>query len=101
MNSNSDASTAPSIGRPAGLTRVEQGEVVVSNPVIARRHPTTLFDPVEEPLYLVASTVEIGAEADRIAAVAFRRNVGPCAFLHGKLSDPVRIIATVGKRHHG
>src|SRR4051794_36408213 len=30
-----------------------------------------MFDPVEEPLDLVASAVEIGAEADRIAAIAF------------------------------
>jgi hypothetical protein len=36
----------------------------------------TLFDPVKEPLDPVASAVEIGAEADRIAAVAFRRDVG-------------------------
>jgi hypothetical protein len=34
-----------------------------------------LFDPVEEPLDPVASAAEIGAEADRIAAVAFRRDV--------------------------
>src|SRR5262249_31601682 len=58
-----------------------------------------LFDPVEEPLDLVASAVEIGAEADRIAAIAFRRDVGPRALLHGTLSDPVGVIAPVGKQH--
>jgi hypothetical protein len=47
-------------------------EVVGGEPIVARRHPTILFDPVEEPLDLVASTIEIGAEADRIAAIAFR-----------------------------
>ena len=55
---------------------MDEGEVVGSEPVVARRHPTTLFDPVEEPFDLVASTIEIGAEADRIAAVAFRRVQG-------------------------
>jgi hypothetical protein len=39
---------------------LNESKVVGSKPVIARRHPTTLFDPVEEPLDLVASTVEIG-----------------------------------------
>jgi hypothetical protein len=78
---------------------LNEGKVVGSKPVIALRHPTTLFDPVEEPLDPVASAVEIGAEADRIAAVAFRRDVGPRALLHGKLPDPVRVIATVGKQH--
>jgi len=66
---------------------------------MARRHPTKLFDPVEEPLDPVASAVEIGAEADRIAAVAFRRDVGHEPFFDGKLPDPVRVIATVGKQH--
>ena len=68
-------------------------------PLVARRHPTTLFDLVEEPLDLVASTIEIGAEADRIPAIAFRRDVSPRALLHDKLPDPVRVIATVGKQH--
>ena len=64
-----------------------------------RRHPTTLFDPVEEPLDLVARAVEVRAEADRFSAIAFRRDVGPRALLHGKLSDPVGVIAAVGKQH--
>jgi hypothetical protein len=53
---------------------LNEGKVVGGKPVTARRHPTTLFDPVKEPLDPVASAVEIGAEADRIAAVAFRRS---------------------------
>jgi hypothetical protein len=40
---------------------LNEGKVVGSKPVIARRHPTTLFDPVKEPLDPVASAVEIGA----------------------------------------
>jgi hypothetical protein len=51
---------------------LNEGKVVGDEPVVARCHPTTLFDPVEEPLDLLASAVEIGAEADRIAAIAFR-----------------------------
>jgi hypothetical protein len=34
---------------------LNEGKVVGSKPVMARRHPTTLFDPVEEPLDPVAS----------------------------------------------
>jgi len=33
------------------------------------------------------------AEADWIAAIAFWRYVGPRAFLHGKIPDPVGVIA--------
>jgi len=36
-----------------------------------RRHPTTLFDPVEEPLDLVARAVEVRAEADRFSGLLF------------------------------
>jgi len=58
-----------------------------------------LFDPVEEPLDPVPVAVEIRAVADWVAAIAFWRDVGPRAPLHGKLSDPVGVIATVGKQH--
>jgi len=58
-----------------------------------------LLDPIEEALDPVAGTVEIRAEADWSAAIAFWRDVGPCALLHGKFSDPVGIVATVGKQH--
>ena len=73
---------------------MNEGKVVGGKPVIARRHATALFDPVEEPPDPVASAVEIRAEADRIAAIAFRRDISPCALLHGKLSDPVGVVAT-------
>jgi hypothetical protein len=56
-----------------------------------------LFDPVEESVDPVASAVEMRAEADRIAAIALRWDVGLRALLHGKLSDPVSVIAAVGK----
>ena len=76
---------------------MNEGKVVRDKSVVARSHPTTLFDPVEEPLELVARAIEIGAEADRIAAIAFRRAVGSRALLNGKLSDPVGVIAAVGQ----
>jgi hypothetical protein len=75
---------------------LNEGKVVCGKPVVACRHPTTLFDPVKEPFDPVASAVEIRAEADWIAAIAFRRDIRPRALLHGKLSDPVGIVATVG-----
>jgi hypothetical protein len=78
---------------------LNEGKIVRGEPVVAPRYPTTLFDPAEEPLDLVASAVEIGAEADRIAAIAFRRDVDPRTLLHGKLSDPVGVIAAVGRRN--
>jgi hypothetical protein len=43
---------------------LNEGKVVGGKPVVARRYPTTLFDPVEEPLDPVASAVEIRAEAE-------------------------------------
>jgi hypothetical protein len=33
---------------------LDKGKVVSGKPVVARRHTTTLFDPVEEPFDLVA-----------------------------------------------
>jgi hypothetical protein len=62
---------------------LNEGKVVGSKPVIARRHLTTLFDPVKEPLEPVASAVEIGAEADRIAAVAFGGMLAHAPFSRG------------------
>jgi len=78
---------------------LNEGKVVGGKPVIARRHPTTLFDPVEEPFDLVASAVEIGAEANRTVAITSRRDVGPRAPFYGKLSDPIGVIATIGEQH--
>ena len=79
--------------------KLDEGKVVGGEFVVTCRDPAALLDPVEEPFDLVAGTVEIGAEADRIVAIAFLRDVGPCAFLHGKLSDPIGVVATVGEQH--
>jgi hypothetical protein len=51
-----------------------------------------LLDPIEEPFDPVAGAVEIRAEADWIASIAFGRDVGPRAFLHRELPDPIGIV---------
>jgi hypothetical protein len=38
---------------------LDEGKVVSRKPVVARRHTTTLFDPVEEPFDLVASAIKV------------------------------------------
>jgi hypothetical protein len=76
---------------------LNEGKIVAGEPVVARCYSTTLFDPAEEPLDLIPSAVEIGTEANRIAAIAFRWNVGPRALLHGEFSEPVGVIATIGQ----
>jgi hypothetical protein len=73
---------------------LDEGEVIGGKLVVTRRRPTTLLDPIEESLDPVAGAVEIRAEADRITAIAFWRDVGPCALLHGKLSDQIGVVAT-------
>jgi hypothetical protein len=66
---------------------LNEGKVVGGKPVVARRNLTTLLDLILERLDTVAGSIEIQVKADRIVAIAFRRDVGPLAFLHGKLSD--------------
>jgi hypothetical protein len=51
-----------------------------------------LLDAIEEPFDPVAGAVEIRAKADWIVAIALGRDVGPCAVLHGKLSDPIGAV---------
>jgi hypothetical protein len=38
---------------------------------------------------------------DEGQVVGGKFDVGPCAFLHGKLFDPIGVIAPVGKPHRG
>ena len=47
----------------------------------------------------VAGSVEIWTEADRIVAFPFRRDVGPSVLLDGELSNPIGVVASVGKQH--
>ena len=69
-------------------------EVVGRKFVVPRCHAATVLDLVEEPLDQIAGTIEIRAEADRLVAIAPWRDVGPCAFLGRKGSDPIGVIAT-------
>src|SRR5204863_2288160 len=64
--------------------------------VVTRRYAPTVLDLVEEPFDQIPYSIEMRATADRIVAIATRRNVGPCAPLGCKRSDPVRIIDSVG-----
>jgi hypothetical protein len=66
---------------------------------VPRRYPAALLDPVEEAIDEIAGSLEVRTEADRLVAIAFRRDVGPCSLVNGKFSDPVGVIATIGKQH--
>jgi uncharacterized protein len=57
-----------------------------------------LLDLVEEPFDQVARAIKKRAEADRVFAIAFRRNVGPRALLAGKLPDPIRVDVLLGSQ---
>jgi hypothetical protein len=47
----------------------------------------------KNPFDQVARAIQIRAEADRVFAIAYRRNVRPCALLTGELPDPVRVVS--------
>ena len=63
---------------------------------MARCNPAAVFDLVEEAFDPIAGAIEIRAEANRIAAVAFRWDVRPRAFRGREFSDPVGIVAAIG-----
>ena len=58
--------------------KLDEREVIGRELVIARCNPATVFDLVVEPLDKIPSSIEIRAEADRLAAIASWRNVGQC-----------------------
>jgi hypothetical protein len=60
---------------------------------------SALLDLIEESLDKVTSTVEVRAEADRVRAIAFRRDVCPRALLIGERPDPVSVIASICQQH--
>ena len=59
----------------------------------------TLLDLVEEPFDQVPRAIQIRAEADRVFAISFRRDVRPCSLLAGKFPDPVRVVSTIREQH--
>jgi hypothetical protein len=53
-------------------------EVVGGEPIVARRHPTTLFDPVEEPLDLVGDVFSVSPSSENqtdgsLSSITFKR----------------------------
>jgi hypothetical protein len=58
-----------------------------------------VLDLVEEQLDQIAGSIQIWAEANRLAAIAARRNIGECTLPHGKGSDSVGVIATIRQQH--
>src|SRR5437762_274631 len=79
--------------------KLDEGEVVRRELVVACRHPPTLLDLVEEPLDQIARTIEVGAEADRLRPVPSRRNVRPCAVLAYKCPDPISVKPPISEQH--
>ena len=61
--------------------KLDEGEVIRRELVVARCDPPTLFDLVEESLDQIAGAIEVGAEADRLRPVPSWRNVCPCTVL--------------------
>jgi hypothetical protein len=52
-------------------------------------------DTAEEPLHQVAVAVEIGAEADRVLAIALGWVIHPRSLFGDKCPDPVRVVAAI------
>jgi hypothetical protein len=88
-------STKPnSDGRKLDKCEIVGGELVVSS-----RDSSALLDLAEEPLDQITCAVQIGTEADRLAAIAFRRNICPCALLTDEGPDPVGVISSICQQH--
>ena len=73
----------------------DEGKIIDCQLVISSRDTPTLLDLVEEPFDQVARAVQVRAEADRVFAIALRRDVGPRALLARKLPDPVCVVSTI------
>jgi hypothetical protein len=78
---------------------LDEGEVVGGELVIARGDSPTLLDLVEEPLDQIASAVEVAAKADWLRPVSLWRDVGPCAVLANKCSDPIGVKCSIREQH--
>ena len=83
----------------ADRSKLDEGEVIGGELVIAAGDTPALLDLVEEPLDQVARPVEMGTEADGLLAVQLRTYVGPGALLVDERSDSVGIVATI-RQHH-
>ena len=76
---------------------MDECEVVGRELVVSRCHAPAVLDLVEEPLDQVASPVKIRTEAERLCPISFWWDIRPGAVLANKNSDPIGVIATVGK----
>ena len=83
----------------ANRGKLDEGEVIDSEFVIAGGDAAALLDLVEEPLDQVTCPVQMGTEADGVLAVHFGGYVGPSALLVYERSDPVGIVAAI-RQHH-
>jgi hypothetical protein len=54
-----------------------------------------LFNLVKEPLDQIARAIKKRAEADRVFAIAFLRNIDPRTLAAGKLPDPIRVVSAI------
>lgn len=77
----------------------DEGEVVGGEFVESSHDGPILLDPIEEPFDLVANSIEIAPETDRLSTIAFRRNVCRSALLSYELSDSVGIISEIDQQH--
>src|SRR5262245_54757687 len=77
----------------------DEGEIVGGELVVSGRDAPALLDLVEEPLDQITVAVKVGTEADRVLAIAFRRDVCPRALIAGERSDPVRVISSICQQH--
>jgi hypothetical protein len=59
----------------------------------------TLFDPVEEPLHLIAFFVKVGTEADRVLPISSGRYVRPRATFVGMTADRKCILGFISQQH--
>ena len=73
-------------------------EVVGCEFVVSRCDAPTLLEFVKKPFDQIARAIQIRAEADRLLAIALRRNVCPCTLLAGERPDPIRIISSIGQQ---
>ena len=83
----------------ADAGQLDEGEIVGGELVVASGDAATLLDLVEEPLDQIAVPVEVRTEADRVLAIAFRRDVCPRALLAGECPNPVRVISSICQQH--
>jgi hypothetical protein len=59
---------------------LDEGKIVGGELVVAGGDTPALLDPVEEPLDEVSRPVKMRAEADRLLAISFWRDVCPRTF---------------------